>query len=105
MNDPTKIIDAHYDTYTDKIENIGQQFFINELRPFLVRHNLIFVSGMGSYSLGTLKSNRSIYLNEIPKFKYMDDILGTQVPGTNNCFAEFMPSYTERLKSERQKHL
>ena len=90
-------IDKAHDIYLARIERLGLSYFGNTLKPFLIKHNMVFYAGMGGFTVCTRGKNRNIELADIKKFAPIHDILSKPVPGTNNLFAEFMPDYTERL--------
>lgn len=70
------------------------RYFHKELVPFLIRHNMHFVAGNGTFIFSTQKTGRIIYIEDIDKFKPVFDMLMIDAPGRLGCVGELMPSYT-----------
>jgi hypothetical protein len=96
MNYDFSKINTYYDDYLARVEKDALSFQVEVLNPWLAKRKLSFVSGMGTWHVYISRLETPIYLDDIKGFKWLYDILDTTIPGTNNCFGEFMSDYNHK---------
>jgi len=75
--DMGKQIDAAWAVYQQEIEHIADHMMTTRLNPYFKKHNIVFLSAMGSYYL----SRDGICVNPESLPKWLQNILDREIPG------------------------
>ena len=71
---------------------LATRIFIEKIKPFLIKRNLNFISGMGAFLIYT-KKGKAIYLYDYPSLEFIRifNILSTEYDSYNNILGGLMP--------------
>lgn len=87
-----KRLQKAWNDYNEIVNGVAKDLFNQKILPYLKKHNYYFISGNGTFYIGSLKTNYDVDIDKLPKKIY--GILQMEVEGMyGNCLGSLMPDY------------